>query len=85
MPSTALIFKQKRLTFGSQTKVCFHDIIHFQVYKYAVCVSVKCRGNVVVLFKLGLKVLELSYHLFKPRRGDFKLRLDRLHGLQYPP
>ena len=23
VPSTALIFKQKRLTFGSQTKVCF--------------------------------------------------------------
>ena len=45
----------------------------------------KCKGKVLVLFKLGLKVLELSYHLFMPRRGDFKLGFDRMDGLQYPP
>ena len=45
--------------------------------------SVKERYSPLI-FKLGLKVLELSYHLFKPRRGDFKLRFNRLHGLQIP-
>ena len=25
-------------------------------------------------------MLELSYHLFKPRRGDFKLGFDRMYG-----
>ena len=34
---------------------------------------------------IGLKVLELSYYLFMPGRGDFKLGFDRMDGLQYPP
>ena len=44
----------------------------------------------IVLFRLGLKVLALSDHLFVPRKGDFKrvfvrLLSARMHGLQYPP
>ena len=44
----------------------------------------------IVLFRLGLKVLALSDHLFVPRKGDFKrvfvrLLSARVHGLQYPP
>ena len=49
------------------------------------CVPVEVGRKGTVLFKLGLKVLELSCHLFMPRRGDFKLGFDRMHGLQYPP